>query len=290
MICLPRGSTSSPSQNGDVVSAVSVIRVLANSRNRLLVSATDGHLYILKLYDQQSRLREALGTELASAIGLKVPAWRPIWLSKDFIHEHILIWDKLPAEGYYFGSRQVGISPGEMAVDVLPGNWQAKIENRGDFVGSLLFDYWTNSKSPRQAIYFRRSSSEGFTAMFIGFRYVLGIHNDHTRENIDRRHADKRLYDGQWNELVFNDWQRRICSMEKQTLQKILVQLPLEWMKTVEPNQIIAQLLGRKKWIEKFTFAPLETYAAWWLRVEDETSLGFKDRIVRRFTAFAVGI
>jgi hypothetical protein len=73
---------------GEVVSAVSVIRKLGNAPNRLLVSATDGRCYILKLYEDPTKelslLKEGFGTELATSLQTSCSVWMPGvgWMGK----------------------------------------------------------------------------------------------------------------------------------------------------------------------------------------------------------------
>ena len=300
MVCLPRDSASKLSRGGNVLSAVNVIRSLRTGPNRLLVTATDGRLYVLKLCDKQRKqdlLNESFGTTLAANLGLPVPNWRPIFVSRQFINslpqecvESTLQSVSTIFEGWYFGSEMVAQVSGQTVCDYLPGKWMDKIENRSEFAGALLLDIWANNAQCRQAIFFQEENSDSFKAVFIGFRGMFSNAADASSIGKGARYSDKRIYDGHWNETLFSFWQERILSIRESRLRGLLLQLPKEWIDRELAERIIGNLLIDQKMIERTSFNSLNPCILPWKHPREGMLTDREPPAARRFTEFAFGI
>lgn len=269
MVFPPGNSARILERGGEVVSAESVARVLGNAPNRLLVSASNGRRYVLKLYSDRDRdqalLRESLGTELAASLGLPVPRWGPVYVSNDFITAFSRIWTKQrPSAGYYFGSEMLGQDAGDRVCDYLPKTWLHKIENRSDFIGALMLDIWANNARSRQAIFFQKTNSAMFRAVFIGFREMFSSRVDYSSSAIPGRYCHGHIYDECWNESAFSFWQRKILSLRETRLRGLLLQLPSVWINREDVDQIISRLLANQKMIKRLQFHSFDPRSQPW--------------------------
>ena len=270
MTCLFGNSASMFVRGGKVVSAVRVIRVLANASNRLLVMATDGRMYVLKLYDNQTKnqrlLKESLGTELAATLGLPVPRWNAVHISEQFLDTFADLWKHLerPTAGYYFGSEMIGQDLGERISDTLPRRYLEKIDNRSDFVGALLLDVWACSAGHRQTVFLNNVGSDAYKAVFIGFSQMFSSHSDISAKAGSGRYSDAKIYEGQWSESVFSFWQRKILSLRESKLRALPDRLPDEWIASNNAEQMIVGLVAGQKLIKRLQFRSFDPRSQSW--------------------------
>jgi hypothetical protein len=240
------------------ISAVSLIRKTGSRSNSILIEATDGLRYVVKIpmgrSDARSALREALGSELATLIGLPVPPWQPIFLSESFIRncpeissESLDSAREWPTSGYYFGSQCFGTRAGDRIYDYLPVTWMDRIENRADFVGMLLLDLWANNTRRRQAIFIHREKETAVRVAFIGHRQMFASEHCVFLQPLATRYSDSRIYRDHWTESTFSYWRDRIASLTESTLTGFVPRMPGDWSKDCDVNQIVSVLLVRQK-------------------------------------------
>jgi hypothetical protein len=294
MICLPRNSARISERGGETVSAVSLVRILANAPNRLLVSASDDCFYVLKLYTNHTKdralLRESLGTELAASIDLPVPCWRPIYVSNEFINSNGSIWtNERPTEGYYFGSELIGPHNSRYRVyDYLPASRMGNIENRSVFVGALLLDIWANNSQHRQVIFLQETKPK-FQAVFIGFREMFSTHLDNPESLMAGSYCRGCIYEECWNESVFSLWQRRIISVKETQLRELVLQLPGHWVNEDEVERIISRLLLDQEIIRELEFGSFDPRSAPWKHPRG-LSNSLKQAVTRSLARMAMGV
>jgi len=294
LVCPPGSTARIFDRGGEVASAENVVRVLANAPNRLLVTASDGRSYVLKLYEDQTKdralLRESLGTELAACLGLPVARWRPIYVSNDFISAFSQIWTKgRPIAGFYFGSEMVTQNPGERVYDYLPKTDYHGIDNRKAFIGMLLLDIWANNSRSRQAIFFRAADSTKFQAVFLGFKDMFSTQVHYSPTTMAGLYSRRGIYEGLWDEAVFSFWQRRIVSLKKSRLCRLISKLPAEWVDRDDVEQILSRLMARQKLIKRLRFHSVDPCSEPWDFPGDGVSISISPSRSRSLTKIAFG-
>jgi len=253
-----------------VISAERIVRVLGNAQNRLLVSASDSRLYVLRLYEDHTKnrslLRKSLGTELAACLGLPVARWRPIHVSNDFIDAFSHIWTRgRPSAGTYFGSEMIGQNTGELVSEFLPTTWFDRLENRSAFIGALMLDIWTSNPRSRRVVFLRKANSARFQAVFVGFREMFSTQVDYSPNAMAGRYCRRGVYEGLWNESAFFHWQREIVSLRQDRLWTLLFQLPKEWVDRNDAGQIVSRLVANQKMIKTLEFRSFDPCAERWV-------------------------
>jgi hypothetical protein len=231
----------------------------------MLIQASDGLSYVLKMASRKLKnelpLREALGSELATRIGLTVASWQPIYVSDDFIDDCLGSWPQAPdgsklrpESGYYFGSQQLGSKAGERVYDFLPSALLSRIENRPEFVGMLLLDIWANHANYRQAVFLHPSDSSSLKAVFIDHGAMFSNERDVLLTPMAGRYSDSRMYKGYWTEPIFSFWQERISSIRESSLRESLSRIPHVWTRDCHVARIVSELLVRQDRLRKLKF------------------------------------
>ena len=145
--------------------ARNLIRKMRGGAQSHLIEADDGAFYIVKFTNNPQHRRILVNEWLASAflryLQIHVPDTAVIELTPEFIACSPELYlsigprrESVPA-GVHFGSR-MAVHPDRVAVfDFLPDKLLGKVENRVDFLGTLVFDKWVSNADSRQAIFFR---------------------------------------------------------------------------------------------------------------------------------------
>ncbi len=137
------------------IKAIKHIRRLRGGSQAQLMTADDGHEYVVKFKGNPQTTRvlanEYLAGRLARMIGLSVPEPVIIHVDAETIRQHNISFQLgetqiAPTAGLQFGSR---IIVDEEVHDWLPSSWMGKIKNGGDFAGMLAFDKWTGNADGR---------------------------------------------------------------------------------------------------------------------------------------------
>ena len=184
------------------VSPVTVTRHIQNLRgssNPFLAEASDGHLYVVKPIAKHSSYRlfnEAMGTELYRAVGLNVPAWRPLLLTSKCVRALVGNKDVAPSElepRLVFGSRFIGTSFGRL-LEVLPGTSYSHIRNRTDLLRAWLIDICAQHEDNRQVI-FKQDEDRTLEAVFIDHGHLFGPRTTKMAHRcVSSRYLDRRIY------------------------------------------------------------------------------------------------
>jgi hypothetical protein len=166
------------------VRARNLIRKMRGGAQAHLLEAEDGGFYIVKFVNNPQHRRILINEWLACAflryLQIHVPETALIELTPEFISNHPDLYlsigprrEPVPP-GFHFGSR-MAVHPERVAVfDFLPDKLLNKVENRSDFIGTLVFDKWAGNADSRQAVFFRaRAKSwmplKGETPARLGF-------------------------------------------------------------------------------------------------------------------------
>ena len=150
------------------------------SQSHLLLGE-DNHPYVVKFLGnpQHDRvlINEWVGASLARTLDLPVPKTALIQVSADFLREHPEVCANVsgrtrPYEpGIHFGSQFAGgLMPG-LTTDLMPKALSARVANRTQFLGALVFDKWTCNADGRQAVFTKTGTH--FVASFIDQGYCF---------------------------------------------------------------------------------------------------------------------
>jgi hypothetical protein len=259
---------SSPQGSLSVLEAMAVFRRLRGGSQSLLVLASDGDLYVVKMMENPQGANvlanEALGTELASYLGLPVPEWRSIFLSDDFLDSHRHCWFDVgagpvrPPAGFHFASRVIGQESSSALCEILPGSWIPRIANRCDFAGMLLLDLWANHTDSRKSLFLRKEISTETSAFFVDNGHMFGgpLGIDHHRPGA-ALFLDSRIYEGREMMSAFTSWFERVDSVDESVVKGLASKIPGEWMPHGYVQQVIEQLQSRKGELELSLFKEL---------------------------------
>jgi hypothetical protein len=186
MVCDPiEDDEFFPELSPAVLEASSIVRELNGETHTVLVRASDGLLYVVKMMDARQganiQANKALGNELAKYLGLPVPEWRAIEFSEACMERYFLFhwtgsesWIDRPGSGLYFGSRALVQDDPDAVYKDLPENWLDRIGNRDDFAGMLLLDLWANQVGSRKAMFVVASDGASVSAVFTGNGTMFG--------------------------------------------------------------------------------------------------------------------
>jgi hypothetical protein len=130
-----------------------------------LMEGEDGEFYVVKFSNNPQHRRILINEWLASAFLRYLQIYAPETALIDLTPELVAGSQQLhmtlgsrhipPEAGLDFGSR-VAVHPDRVAIyDFLPDSLLYKVENRADFLGTLVFDKWVGNADSRQAIFFR---------------------------------------------------------------------------------------------------------------------------------------
>jgi hypothetical protein len=149
-----------------------------------LIGASDGNFFVLKLANNpqgpNTLFNEAFGAILARSLGLPVPEWQPIQVSRDFISRtpglHFSIPEGVcaPAPGLHFGSKFMIGSQDEEVFEIVPKRWMERVEKPHLFLGMLLLDIWTENVDRRQVLFVERAANRGLEVVFFDHGHMFG--------------------------------------------------------------------------------------------------------------------
>jgi hypothetical protein len=248
----------SPELSLTVLRASGVFKKLNGDSHTVLVRASDGLFYVVKMMDSfrgpNVLANKALGNELAMHLGLSVPDWRPIQFTESCMERYFLLHGtgsesrvNRPGPGLYFGSRAMVQGDPEAVYKKLPERWLSKIDNRSDFAGMLLLDLWTNQVADRKAIFLLSSDGAKVTAVFTGNSQMFG--GFWGREQQRRGAAlypDLRVYAGLDFNRAFSLWLQKAVAMDEEMLLRMARAIPCEWYDSGYLQTVSSQLQERK--------------------------------------------
>jgi hypothetical protein len=147
------------------VRAKQLIRKMRGGAQAHLIEGEDGAFYVVKFTNNPQHRRilinEWLACEFLRYLQIHVPDTVLIELTPEFISGspelYLLMGSRREPvrPGIHFGSR-LAVHPDRVAIfDFLPDKLLLKVENRVDFLGTLVFDKWVGNADSRQAVFFR---------------------------------------------------------------------------------------------------------------------------------------
>jgi len=236
-----------------------------------LMEADDGSFYVVKFTNNPQHRRILINEWLACAflryLQVHVPETALVELTPDFIAGNPDLYlsvgsrrEAVPA-GIHFGSR-LAVNPERVAIfDFLPDMLLTKIENRIDFLATLIFDKWAGNTDSRQAVFFRARaktwtplrgpapSRVGFFAQMIDHGYAFnGPHwkfKDSTLQGIYFRPS---VYEEVHSLDSFQPWLDMVQNFPVEVVDAAWKEIPRQWLENDEGEleQMLDQLLKRR--------------------------------------------
>lgn len=253
----PWDRTSVPQDSMVPLTATAVLRRMRGGAQSVLMRASDGALYVVKMMGNPQGpnvlANEVLGNELACHLGLSVTKWRPITLTDDFLDRNPHCWFEThgsrerPSAGLHFASRVVGQEPCTKVYEVVSGATFARTRNREDFMAMLVLDLWANHTDNRQAVFLCADSVQGLTAVFIDHGHMFGgPWGNEQRNRGASMYLDRRVYECPELEDIFEDWLGKIRSIDEAVLIELAKAIPDGWADDDYLQRVMAQLRSRR--------------------------------------------
>lgn len=225
------------------VRACRLLRKMRGGAQSHLIAAEDGHLYVCKCINNPQH-RRVLVNEWVSAAVLKylgiftaevaivdvtaefAAASPDLYLSAGPKREAI-------PPGPLFGSR-LHVDPEKTAIfDFLPDHTLSRLENRREFLGTLLYDKWAANEDSRQAVFFRAKvrGRTGFWAQMIDHGFVFGGRQWHFQDSpLQGVYFRSRVYQDVLSIESFEPWLHLIQKFPEETVANASKGLPQEWI------------------------------------------------------------
>lgn len=250
----------------DCVAAVCFVRKVRGGSQSCLLGGNDGKFYIVKLLENpqgsQILLNEAFGTELMQMIGFRVPRWRPIIVSDEFIDRNPGLWFEAtalgrqrPPAGLHFGSEFIAPGKDETLYELLPRSWFEHIRDRENFIGMLLFDMWAQQQDTRQAVFLRNVKTRSISTFFVDQGCLFGNCKDgQETARVRAMFVDPMIYADLDVRSVVPKWEARIRALDRDNLNSLvnLRSIPLRWYTPSTLEQIVSGLIDRQASVEEY--------------------------------------
>lgn len=225
-----------PLRRTSVLRLQAIHRRLRGDSRGLLVSGSDGGLYVLKMvhsrYTASMRASEALAGLLAARLGLPVAVWHPMQVG-----DAMGLWRSdcpaRAAEGREEDSHyacQIRCAEGEDAIiEIIPRAWHTLVTNRADFVGMAIFDLWTSTLQHPRSIFV--SGDPGIRVIFIDHSLAFGGPGQRNLMAVeDALYYEHAIYGDLWTREVTAPWLDRIRNLSMHEVHAHIDRLPSSWV------------------------------------------------------------
>jgi hypothetical protein len=244
--------------------ARNLIRKMRGGAQAHLIEADDGELYVVKFTNNPQHRRILVNEWLASAflryLQVHVPDTAVIELTADFIADSPDLYLSIGSRrepvppGFHFGSR-MAVHPDRVAIfDFLPDKLLEKIENRTDFLGTLIFDKWVSNADSRQAVFFRARAKTwtplkgdtparvGFFAQMIDHGFAFnGPHWTFDDSPIQGLYFRTNVYEDVRSLDSFQPWLDMVRNFPTEVMDAAWKEIPRAWL--LEDESLIEDLL-----------------------------------------------
>jgi hypothetical protein len=254
------------------IQARKLIRKMRGGAQAHLLECSDGGFYVVKFVNNPQHRRILINEWLANSflryLQIHVPETSLIEVSADFIAAnpelYFLIGPRRETvtPGLHFGSR-LAVHPDRVAIfDFLPDKLLGKVENRIDFLGTLVFDKWVGNADSRQAVFFRARAKSwtpikgdppnriGFFAQMIdhGFSFN-GPYWQFGDSPLQGLYFRTSVYDEVSSLDSFQPWLDLITNFPEEVIDSAWKEIPREWLAEDEGalEQLLELLLKRRK-------------------------------------------
>jgi hypothetical protein len=235
------------------VRARNLIRKMRGGAQAHLLEGEDGGFYVVKFVNNPQHRRILINEWLACAflrcLQIHVPDTATVELTREFIANHPDLYLSIgprriavPA-GVHFGSR-MAVHPERVAVfDFLPDKLLYKVENRTDFIGTLVFDKWVGNADSRQAVFFRARAKNwmplkgetparlGFFAQMIDHGFAFNGPHWHFQDSpLQGVYFRTAVYDEVQSLESFQPWLDMIENFPVEAIDSAWKEIPREWL------------------------------------------------------------
>jgi hypothetical protein len=251
--------------------ARALIRKMRGGAQSHLMEAEDGAFYVVKFTNNPQHRRILINEWLACAflryLQIHVPETKAIQLTPEFIGESPDLYlsvgphrEPVPP-GLHFGSK-MSVHPDRVAVfDFLPDKLLDKIENRADFLGTLVFDKWVCNADSRQAVFFRaraktwtpikgeRPARVGFFAQMIDHGFAFnGPHWSFQDSPIQGLYFRESVYHDVRSLDSFQPWLDMVQSFPIEVIDSAWKEIPRDWLNEDESElEGLLELLVKRR-------------------------------------------
>ncbi|MDQ2710850.1 MAG: hypothetical protein M3Y24_01235 [Acidobacteriota bacterium] len=253
------------------IRARKVIRRMRGGAQAQMMEAEDGAFYVVKFTNNPQHRRilinEWLSCHFLRYLQIHVPETAPIELNSDFIDANPELYLSIGSRrepippGVHFGSR-LAVNPERVAIyDFLPDKLLFKIENRCDFLGTLVFDKWVGNTDSRQAVFFRARAKTwtplkgeaparvGFFAQMIDHGYAFnGAEWESQDTPLQGLYFRTSVYDEVQSLDSFQPWIEMIENFPVEVIDSAWKEIPRQWLDNDEDEleQMLEKLLKRR--------------------------------------------
>lgn len=219
-----------------------------------MLTASDGHSYVVKFANNPQSLRvlanEWLACSIGRALGLTIPQPAILYVPQKLVESSPRLVIRLSnstlkcSHGLAIGSRVIS---GQEVLDYLPEPALAGIENLQEFAGVLALDKWLCNCDGRQVVFCRSEHNPNFHAHFIDFGYCFNAEEWNFPDTTTRGiYARKLVYQNVCGWQSFEPWLTRIESFPLTTLWMIAADVPPEWVEPDRLSQLVERIDARR--------------------------------------------
>jgi hypothetical protein len=235
-----------------------------------LIGASDGNFFVLKLANNpqgpNTLFNEAFGAILAQSLGLPVPDWRPVQVSREFIARNPDLSFSIPegvcapAPGLHFGSKFVIGSQDEEVFEIVPSRWMERVEKPHLFAGMLLLDIWTENVDRRQVLFIERAENRCLEVVFFDNGHMFGGPHGDRKLRCPQSCAYylQQIYAKAFDSGATETWLRTIEDWTETILQAMIERVPQEWRTRSLERDTIARLMQNRKSLRRRAKTALE--------------------------------
>jgi hypothetical protein len=253
------------------VSARNLIRKMRGGAQSHLIAGEDGENYVVKFTNNPQHRRILINEWLASAflryLQIHVPQTALIQVSESFLAQNPDVYFTLgsrrehPVPGLHFGSK-MSVNPDKVAVfDFLPEKLLGKVENKVDFLGTLVFDKWVGNADSRQAVFFRARAKTwtplkgdaparvGFFAQMIDHGFAFnGPHWEYNDTPLNGLYFRTSVYEEVTSLDSFQPWLDMVANFPIDVIDGAWKEIPREWLDQDEEalEKLLEGLLKRR--------------------------------------------
>lgn len=253
------------------IRASKLIRKMRGGAQAHLVEGEDGSFYVVKFTNNPQHRRILINEWLACSflryLQIHVPDTALIDLTQEFIMENPELYLSIGSRrepvppGIHFGSR-LAVHPERVAIfDFLPDKLLSKIENRVDFLGTLVFDKWVGNTDSRQAVFFRARAKTwtplrgeaparvGFFAQMIDHGYAFsGPHWQFQDSPLQGLYFRTSVYDAVESLDSFQPWLAMVENFPVEVVDAAWKEIPGHWLEDDPEHleQMLELLLKRR--------------------------------------------
>jgi hypothetical protein len=253
------------------IRARKLIRKMRGGAQAHLLECEDGGFYVVKFLNNPQHRRilinEWLSNFFLRYLQIHVPDTALIEVNSSFIAQNPdLFFSVGPRQepvdpGLHFGSR-LSVHPDRVAIfDFLPDKLLGKVENRVDFLGTLVFDKWIGNADSRQAVFFRARAKTwtplkgeaparvGFLAQMIDHGFAFnGPHWTFNDSPLQGLYFRTSVYEEVRSLDSFQPWLDLVTHFPVEVIDSAWKEIPRDWLREDETalEQLLETLLKRR--------------------------------------------